>query len=98
MYSAGQWRHLSRQFIQKGLLSHEYEHGSLKLTPKAWEVLRAKETVMGRLEEAKKGKDGKAKREKEALASYDPLLFESLRKKRKEHCRSGKPSPLYDFP
>ena len=83
-YSAGQWRHLSRQFIQKGLLSHEYEHGSLKLTPKAWEFLRAKDTVMGRLEEAKKEKGGKSKREKEALESYDPLLFEALRKKRKE--------------
>lgn len=83
-YSAGQWRHLSRQFIQKGLLSHEYEHGSLKLTPKAWEVLRAKDTVMGRLEEAKKVKSGKSKREKEEPASYDTMLFEVLRKKRKE--------------
>ncbi len=84
MYSDGQWRHLARQFIQKGLLSHEYEHGSLKLTPKAWEFLRAKDTFMGGLEEAKKGKDGKAKGEKEALAPYDPLLFEALRKKRKQ--------------
>ena len=84
MYSARQWRQLSRQFIQKGLLIYQYEHGSLKLTPKAWEVLRTKETVMGRLEEAKKEKDGKSKREKEALASYDPPLFEALRKKRKE--------------
>ncbi len=84
VYSAGQWRHLSRQFIQKGLLIYEYEHGSLKLSPKAWEVLRAKETIMGRLEEAKKEKDGKSKQEKEALATYDPPLFEALRKKRKE--------------
>ena len=84
MYSARQWRHLSRQFIQKGLLIYQYEHGSLKLTPKAWEVLRTKETFMGRLEEAKKEKDGKSKKEKEALASYDPPLFEALRKKRKE--------------
>ncbi|MCX5843518.1 MAG: HRDC domain-containing protein, partial [Deltaproteobacteria bacterium] len=84
LYSARQWRHLSRQFLQKGLLIYQYEHGSLKLTPKAWEVLRTKETVMGRLEEAKKEKDGKSKREKEALASYDPPLFEALRKKRKE--------------
>jgi ATP-dependent DNA helicase RecQ len=84
MYSSGQWRHLSRQFIQKGLLICEYEHGSLKLTPKAWDVLRGIETVMGRLEEAKKEKTGKSKREKEAPASYDPTLFEALRKKRKE--------------
>jgi len=84
MYSAKQWRHLSRQFIHKGLLMYEYEHGSLKLTPKAWEVLRGKETVIGRLEEAKKEKRGNLKRENEALESYDPLLFEALRKKRKD--------------
>ena len=28
--------------------------GSLKLTPKAWDVLRGEETFLGRLEEAKK--------------------------------------------
>jgi ATP-dependent DNA helicase RecQ len=84
MYSARQWRHLSRQFIQKGLLSYEYEHGSLKLTPKAWEVLRAKENIMGRLEAAKKERRGNLKREKEALESYDHVLFEVLRKKRKQ--------------
>ncbi|HBH88066.1 MAG TPA: hypothetical protein DDY17_10775 [Syntrophaceae bacterium] len=84
MYLAKQWRHLSRQFIHKGLLMYEYEHGSLKLTPKAWEVLRGKETVIGRLEEAKKEKRGNLKRENGALESYDPLLFEALRKKRKE--------------
>jgi len=84
MYSVRQWRHLSRQFIQKGLLIYQYEHGSLKLTLKAWEVLRAKETVMGRLEDAKKEKRENLKREKETLESYDTLLFETLRKKRKE--------------
>jgi ATP-dependent DNA helicase RecQ len=84
MYSARQWRHLSRQFIQKGLLIYEYEHGSLKLTPKAWEVLRAKESVMGRVEAEKKQSRGNIKREKEALDSCDLELFEALRKKRKE--------------
>jgi len=84
MYSARQWRHLSRQFIQKGLLIYEYEHGSLKLTPKAWEVLRAKESVMGRVEAEKKEGRGNLKREKEALEPYDLDLFEALRKKRKQ--------------
>jgi superfamily II DNA helicase RecQ len=41
-YSARQWRHLSRQFLQKGLIVQELEHDSLKLTAKAWEVLRGK--------------------------------------------------------
>jgi ATP-dependent DNA helicase RecQ len=84
MYSTKQWRHLSRQFIQKGLLMYEYEHGSFKLTQKAWEVLRANETVMGRLEEAKKDKKENLRREREPLDSYDTSLFEILRKKRKK--------------
>lgn len=84
MYSAGQWRHLSRQFIQKGLLIYEYEHGSLKLTPKAWEVLRAKESVMGKLEAEKKERRVNLKQDKETPESYDHDLFEVLRKKRKQ--------------
>ncbi|MBN1614375.1 MAG: DNA helicase RecQ [Deltaproteobacteria bacterium] len=83
-YSAQQWRHLSRQCIQKGLLNYEYTHGTLKLTPKAWEVMRGKETVLGRLETAKKERDSILKKREEATEAYDPLLFEALRKKRKE--------------
>ena len=87
-YSARQWRHLSRQFIQKNLLFYEYEHGTLKLTPKAWEVLRGKETVMGRLEEARKEKgkerSGVLRQREEESGQYDSILFEALRKKRKE--------------
>ncbi len=86
-YSAKQWRHLSRQLIQKGLLLYHYEHGSLKLTPKAWEVLRGKETFLGRLEEARKERqaNGRGLREREGdeAESFDPDLFEALRKKRK---------------
>ena len=80
MYSAQQWRHLFRQYIQKGLIMQELEHGTLRLTEKAWEVLRGKEAVMGRLEE---GGVTIRKRE-EDQGHYDPVLFEMLRKKRKE--------------
>ena len=83
-HTAKQWLHLSRQFIQKGLLAHEYEHGTLQLTPKAWEVLRGKETVMGKPEEAKKQTGGTINRSKGELDSHDAALFEILRKKRKE--------------
>jgi ATP-dependent DNA helicase RecQ len=83
-YSARQWRHLARQLIQKGLLLYNYEHGSLKLTPKAWEVLRGEETFIGRMEEAQKDK-GTVPRQREGEAeTFDPGLFETLRKKRKE--------------
>ncbi|MFA5180998.1 MAG: DNA helicase RecQ [Syntrophales bacterium] len=79
-YTARQWRHLARQFAHQGLLTHELEHGSMKLTPKAWEVLRGKEPVMGRLEED--GADLRKVGKSEEL-DYDPALFERLRKKRK---------------
>ena len=87
-YSARQWQHLSRQLIQKGLLLHQYEHGSLKLTPKAWEVLRGNEPFLGKWEEAAGGK-GRRKaavrggQGDEVDDSFDRELFEALRKKRK---------------
>jgi ATP-dependent DNA helicase RecQ len=87
-YSAGQWRHIARQLIQKGLLLHHYDHGSLKLTPKAWEVLRGRESFQGRVDEARQGQ-GKArgavqKRWGDGVENGDAALFEALRKRRKE--------------
>ena len=83
-YSAKQWRHIARQLIQKGLLLYNYEHGSLKLTPKAWGVLRGTEAVLGRVEEAKKDKGGVLRQREGEAETFDPDLFETLRKKRKE--------------
>ncbi|MBU4121367.1 MAG: HRDC domain-containing protein, partial [Proteobacteria bacterium] len=83
-YSAKQWRQIARQLIQKSLLLYNYEHGSLKLTPKAWGVLRGEETFLGRM--AKPQKDhGAVLRKGEGEAEiFDSGLFETLRKKRKE--------------
>jgi ATP-dependent DNA helicase RecQ len=79
-HSAKQWRHLARQFIRKGLMIQDLEHGALKLTHKAWEVLRGKESVLGLLEKEVADLAPRA----EAPGQYDPVLFELLRKKRKE--------------
>jgi ATP-dependent DNA helicase RecQ len=79
-YSAGQWRHLSRQFLQRGLLIQETEHGALRLTPKAWEVMKGRETVRGRLEEGVV----RPKPRVDEGGEYDPDLFDLLRKRRKE--------------
>ena len=87
-YSAEQWRQIARQLIQKGLLLYDYEHGSLKLTSKAWEVLRGGETFLGRLEVARKEKEAEGdlgqKQRVDEADSFDPELFEALRRKRKE--------------
>ena len=83
-HSAKQWRHIARQLIQKSLLLYNYEHGSLKLTPKAWGVLRGKETFPGRMEGAKKGHDTVLRQQEGESGTFDSALFETLRRKRKE--------------
>src|SRR3972149_8500462 len=93
MYSAKQWRHLFRQLIQKGLLVQELEHGTLKLTGKAWEVLRGKETVMGRLKEG----GVILKRREEDQGQYDPALFVIVRRKRKDLADQAKLPPFSIF-
>jgi ATP-dependent DNA helicase RecQ len=79
-YSSKQWRHLARQFVRKGLMIQDLEHGALKLTRKAWDVLRGKESVSGRLEEAVADLRSKA----DDPDQFDRGLFELLRKQRKE--------------
>ena len=86
-HSSNQWRHLMRQLIQKDLLLYQYEHGSLKLTPKAWEVLRGKEPFFGRMDEPRKkndkGRNAIQRPHADEATAFDPELFEALRKKRK---------------
>lgn len=77
-FSKKQWQHLARQLIQQGLLVQDMEHGSLKLTAKAWAVLKGEEQVMAEL---------LAERPSPTTAAvpldYDADLFAQLRAKRK---------------
>ncbi len=84
--SKKQWFHLSRQFIQKGVLAQDMEYGSLKITPKGFMVLKGSEKVFGIFEEEeepKKAAPRKASKVKDGDLDYDRQLFESLREKRK---------------
>lgn len=85
--SKAQWFHLSRQFVQKGLLIQDPEHGSLKMTPKGKEWLGLRQTLMGILHEedfSKPAKKAKIKPPAIELDKKDHVLFERLRVKRKE--------------
>ncbi len=85
--SKNQWFHLSRQFIQKGLLYQDPEYGSLKVTPKGIEVLRGREKLMGILQEEEFREPVKAAKVKPTAVQLDAQgreLFERLRMKRKE--------------
>ncbi|MGC9315219.1 MAG: RecQ family ATP-dependent DNA helicase, partial [bacterium] len=50
-YSKTQWSYFARQFLKYGLIEKDPRFGSLKLTPKAWGVLKNNEPVMGYLKE-----------------------------------------------
>lgn len=93
-YSKKQWYHLSRQFLQKGLLTQDLTFGSLKLTKKAYDVLRGGEIVKGRVRE---DVEVESKR-KEVYGEYDKNLFEILRKKRKAIADAKNIPPYAIFP
>ncbi len=78
-YTKKQWFHLSRQFLQKGLLKQDPEFGGLLLSDKAAGVLRDGEKVSGKIEEDL----GKIQVSKAELKDYDVELFQVLKKKRK---------------
>ena len=93
-FSKKQWFHLSRQFIQRGLMTQDMEFGSLKLTPKAYEVFKGTEKVLGKIEQ----KQEEYFQRKEDSFEYDQGLFHLLRGKRKELADSANVPPYVVFP
>ena len=76
-YSKKDWQYLARQFIQQSLMIQDMEHGSLKLTAKAFQVFRG-EKVFGTLPEQPRRAATTGPQ-----VDYDRPLFELLRTKRK---------------
>jgi ATP-dependent DNA helicase RecQ len=77
--------HLARQLVQKGLLSQDEQHGSLRLTTLSYQALKNREPVFAVMREPE-ATGSKSTRSAAALigAQYDRDLFEILRGKRKE--------------
>lgn len=93
--SRKQWLHVCRQLVQKGLLAQDDQYGRLQLTPKAVQVLQGSDNFLGVLEpemaaESMAGKAGEVE--------YDSVLFEILRKKRKELADAAHVPPYVIFP
>lgn len=93
--SKKRWTYLSRQFIQKGLVLQDMEYGSLKLTPKACEILQGKENVFAKDGERE---DGYAQSRRIDKESCDSNLFELLRQKRKKLAEDADLPPYVIFP
>ena len=91
--SKQQWFYLSRQLLQKGFLSQDMTHGSLKLTEKAWDVLRGTQQVSAKMEGQQK-----AKARIKVDQDFDSKLFESLRELRKKMADKSNVPPYVIFP
>jgi len=91
--SKKQWFYLSRQFIRQNLIHKDTQFGSLKITEKGQEVLQDRHSVSGLLMEEKV----KFKKIKEVDHEYDHILFEKLRKKRKELATASNLPPYIIF-
>jgi len=76
-----QWMHIARQLLTMGYLKQEGEYRTLSLTPRALEMLKKREQVMGVVQEAERVRQ---KGEKKVEIEYDHALFDLLRQKRKE--------------
>jgi ATP-dependent DNA helicase RecQ len=76
-FSKKEWQYLARQFIQEGLMVQDMEHGSLKLTPKAYAVFKG-EPVRGTLPDKPQAAPSAID-----YANYDQNLFQLLRQTRK---------------
>ncbi len=90
-FSKGQWSSLARQFVRMGLLEKDVRFGSLKLTPKAWEVLKGGAKVEAHLKE--KAAEYGSSEDK----AYDTALFEILRAERKRIADTAKLPPFTIF-
>jgi ATP-dependent DNA helicase RecQ len=97
--SRSQWMNLSRQLVQKGLLTQDEVHGSLRLTASGGETLRNRSQVMGEAPAAADGERAAKPRpvERTAEMDYDKALFELLRAKRKELADLGGVPPYVIF-
>jgi len=90
-FSRPAWQQLARQFVQKGLLVQDMEHGSLKLTAKGWAVLKG---------ESFHGAPPAAERRPAPIAGpveYDAELFEQLRALRQQLAREAGLPPYVIF-
>ena len=96
-YSKKQWLQLSRQFLQKGLIVQDMDLGNLRLTDKAWNVMKNLEKVYGQLQEEPPNDSPVLESLDEDAPGYDREFFELLRKRRKTIADEARVPPFVIF-
>lgn len=90
-FSKKEWQFLARQFIQQGLLIQDMQHGSLKLTPKAYDVFKG-EQVLGAMPQRQP-----LSQTWQATTAHDAELFTRLRDKRSQLANEAGVPPYVIF-
>ena len=99
-FSRKQWSRLARQLIRQGYLSKDPVYGSLKIEPKAKEILKDDKKIYGTVGEGRKKKAGKTISVSSEIENldYDKTLFELLRQQRKQIADEENRPPYTIFP
>ena len=102
-HSGPEWRGIFRQLIAHGYLATDTEgYGVLKLTQKAWPLLKRSETphtvMLRKLRKPSKTKKKKAAASIQALPLQDQPLFEALRALRTKLAKEQNVPPYVIFP
>jgi len=102
-HSGPEWRGIFRQLIAHGYLATDTEgYGVLKLTQKAWPLLKRSETpqtvMLRKLRKPSKTKKKKASASMQALPPQDQPLFEVLRALRTRLAKEQNVPPYVIFP
>jgi len=102
-HSGPEWRGIFRQLIAHGYLATDTEgYGVLKLTKKAWPLLKRSETpqtvMLRKLRKPSKAKKKKTTASTQALPPQDQPLFEALRTLRTKLAKEQNVPPFVIFP
>jgi len=93
----GQWLDLGRQLVQQGLLVQDTQYRGLKLTPKAYELLKTRSEIKGQVLPALEEEKEKPVARPPASLDYNHALFYILRQKRKDLADHSRVPPYVIF-
>ncbi|WP_020404784.1 DNA helicase RecQ [Gracilimonas tropica] len=95
--SRPEWKQIYRELMKQDIIVREFEHKSLKLTPKAIEILKGNQEIFGVIEEpAQKTRTKSSKSDIESL-DFNRDLFKLLKKKRMDLARKQGVAPFIIF-
>lgn len=95
--SRPEWKQVYRELMKQDIIVREFDHKSLKLTPKAMEILKGDQEVFGVIEEpVQKERTRSSKSDIESL-DFNRDLFKRLKERRMELARKQGVAPFVIF-